>query len=114
MHKFLPAAALAGLLAAGAAQAENTYINPTNGFISQAVKVPAGSETLYVSGLTPEPVAGAPATAPFGDTKTQAASVFKKIGEALTAQGYVWEDVVMMRVLLVGDPAKGAAWTSRA
>ena len=23
------------------------------------------------------------------------------------AQGYVWEDVVMMRVLLVGDPAKG-------
>ena len=107
MQKILPAAVLASLLAAGAALAQNTHINPTNGAIAQAVKVPAGSETLYVSGLTPELVPGAAATAPFGDTKTQAASVFKKIGETLSAQGYGWEDVVMMRVLLVGDPAKG-------
>jgi enamine deaminase RidA (YjgF/YER057c/UK114 family) len=107
MLKILPAAILAGLLAAGAAQAQNTHINPTNGFISSAVKVPAGSEMLYVSGITPDTVAGAPAAAPFGDTKTQAASVFKKIGDILVAQGYGWEDVVMMRVLLVGDPAKG-------
>lgn len=92
---------------AGAAQAENLHINPSNGFISSAVKVPAGSEMLYVSGITPDPVAGAPATAPFGDTKTQTLSVLGKIGDLLKGQGYVWEDVVMMRVLLVGDPAKG-------
>ena len=107
MRRFLLPVVLASLTAAGIAQAQNTHVNPTNGFISQAVKVPAGSETLYVSGLTPEPVVGAPATAPFGDTKTQAASVLKKIGDLLVAQGYGWEDVVMMRVLLVGDPAKG-------
>ena len=107
MRRFLLPAVLAVLAAAGAAQAQNTHINPTNGFIAQAVKVPAGSEMLYVSGIIPDPVAGAPATAPFGDTKTQAASVLKKIGDLLVAQGYGWEDVVMMRVLLVGDPAKG-------
>src|SRR3954464_15565839 len=90
---------------AGAAQAQNTHINPANSPIAQAVKVPAGSEMLYVSGITPDVVAGAPAAAPFGDTKTQTASVLKKIGDLLVAQGYGWEDVAMMRVLLVGDPA---------
>lgn len=103
----LPAALLA--FAAGAAQAENTHVNPSNGFISQAVKVPAGSETLYVSGITPETVPGAPADRSFGDTKTQTDSVLKRIGAILTGQGYGWEDVVMMRVLLVGDPTKGGA-----
>lgn len=62
---------------------------------------------LYVSGITPDVVPGAPAATPFGDTRTQAASVLKKIRAILEAQGYDWEDVVMMRVLLVGDPAKG-------
>ena len=103
-------AALAfSLLAAGAAQAQNVHVNPQNRFISQAVKVPAGSEMLYVSGITPDTVAGAPAATPFGDTKTQTLSVLGKIGAILKAQGYSFEDVVMMRVLLVGDPAKGGA-----
>jgi enamine deaminase RidA (YjgF/YER057c/UK114 family) len=106
-HVLLSAAVLAGLAFAGAAGAENLHVNPQNGFISQAVKVPAGSDMLYVSGIVPDQVAGAPTTAPFGDTKTQAASVLSKIGAILKGQGYGWEDVVMMRVLLVGDPAKG-------
>ncbi len=109
MRKILLPAAIAALAIAGAAQAENVHINPSNGFISSAVKVPAGSEMLYVSGITPDTVPGAPAATPFGDTKTQAASVLKKIGAILVAQGYGWEDVVMMRVVLVGDPAKGGA-----
>src|ERR1700754_204995 len=103
----LSAAVLAGVAFAGAASAENVHVNPQNSFISSAVKVPAGSEMLYVSGITPDVVAGAPAAAPFGDTKTQAASVLGKIGDILKGQGYGWEDVVMMRVLLVSDPAKG-------
>jgi enamine deaminase RidA (YjgF/YER057c/UK114 family) len=106
-HVLTLAALAAGLGLAGAASAQNVHVNPSNAFISQAVKVPAGSETLYVSGITPDPGAGAPATAPFGDTKAQAASVLGKIGGILKGQGYGWEDVVMMRVLLVGDPAKG-------
>lgn len=103
----LPAALAAFALAAGAAGAQNVHVNPNNSFISSAVKVPAGSEMLYVSGITPETVAGAPADRSFGDTKTQTDSVLKRIGAILTAQGYGWEDVVMMRVLLVGDPTKG-------
>lgn len=101
---------LAGALtAAGAAQAQNVHVNPSNGFISRAVKVPAGSEMLYVSGITPQAVSGAPADRPFGDTKTQVQSVLKQIGEILAGQGYGFEDVVMMRIVLVGDPAKGGS-----
>ena len=106
MHKaILPAVLLT--LAAGAAQAQNVHVNPTNGFIAQAVNVPAGSEMLYVSGITPDPVAGAPAATPFGDTKTQVISILTKIQGIMKAQGYELGDSVMMRVLLVGDPAKG-------
>lgn len=106
MRKILLSAALA-TFAAGAAHAQNVHLNPTNGFIAQAVKVPAGSETLYVSGITPDPVAGAPAATPFGDTKTQVISILTKIQAIMKSQGYELGDTVMMRVLLVGDPAKG-------
>jgi len=107
MHKILLPAALFALAAAGAAQAQNVHVNPNNAFISSAVKVPAGSEMLYVSGITPDPVAGAPAATPFGDTKAQVVSILTKIQGIMKAQGYELGDTVMMRVLLVGDPAKG-------
>ncbi|MBL8554990.1 MAG: hypothetical protein JNL41_11980 [Phenylobacterium sp.] len=107
-HLFLAVALLlAGVAVAGAAAAENVHVNPQNSFISSAVKTPAGSEMLFVSGITPDAVAGAPADRPFGDTRAQTASVLGKIGAILAGQGYGWEDVVMMRVLLVGDPGKG-------
>lgn len=109
MHRPTFAALALGLATAAAdvAWAQNVHVNPQNSAIAQAVKVPAGSEMLYVSGITPDPVAGAPAAAPFGDTRTQTLSVLNKIGAILKGQGYGFEDVVMMRVLLVGDPAKG-------
>ena len=107
MHKAILPVVLLALAASGAAQAQNVHVNPSNGFISQAVKVPAGSETLYVSGITPDVVPGAPAATPFGDTKTQVISVLTKIEAIMKGQGYSLSDSVMMRVLLVGDPAKG-------
>ena len=106
-HVLTLAALCAGPAICGTASAQNVHVNPQNSFISSAVKVPAGSEMLYVSGIVPDQVAGAPAAAPFGDTKAQTDSVLGKIGGILKGQGYGWEDVVMMRVLLVGDPAKG-------
>ncbi len=109
MRKILLSAAALALFAAGAAQAQNVHVNPTNAFIAQAVKVPAGSETLYVSGITPDTVPGAPAATPFGDTKTQVISILTKIEGIMKSQGYELGDTVMMRVLLVGDPAKGGA-----
>jgi enamine deaminase RidA (YjgF/YER057c/UK114 family) len=107
MRKPILPIALVALVVSGAAQAQNVHVNPSNGFISQAVKVPAGSEMLYVSGITPDVVPGAPAATPFGDTKTQVISILTKIETIMKGQGYSLSDSVMMRVLLVGDPAKG-------
>ncbi|MFT4254528.1 MAG: RidA family protein [Caulobacter sp.] len=75
--------------------------------IASVVTVPAGYDTIYVSGMTP-PVVDANATgvAKFGDTKTQTIGVIKRLEDALKSQGATLSDVVMMRVLLVGDPAK--------
>jgi len=76
--------------------------------IASVVTVPAGYDTIYVSGMTP-PVIDEKATgvAKFGDTKTQTLGVIGRIEAALKSQGATLGDVVMMRVLLVGDPAKG-------
>jgi len=106
---FLPTLIL-GLGLGAQAQAQNVHIGPPSGFISRAVVVPAGSDTIYVSGITPQPLnAGAPAGAPleYGDTKAQTASILKQIDEILQGAGFTLGDVVMMRVFLVGDPAKG-------
>jgi enamine deaminase RidA (YjgF/YER057c/UK114 family) len=111
------AIAAIGLLALGAAVAPaataqaadiTRLVNPAASPIATSVKVPAGYETVYVSGLTPaaaDPKAPAGTTAVYGDTKTQAASVFGKLSDALKAQGMTLADVVMMRVYLAGDPA---------
>lgn len=76
--------------------------------IASVVTVPAGYDTIYVSGMTP-PVIDDKATgvARFGDTKTQTMGVLGRVEAALKTQGATMADVVMMRVLLVGDPAKG-------
>jgi enamine deaminase RidA (YjgF/YER057c/UK114 family) len=78
--------------------------------IATVVTVPAGFDTIYVSGMVPPMVdpKGDPAlVATFGDTKTQTLGVLGRIEAALKSQGATMADVVMMRVLLVGDPAKG-------
>lgn len=101
-------AAAATLISAGAASAEITRIGSDASPIASAVVVPAGYDMIYVSGITP-PVTneGAPEGTPreFGDTKTQTIGVLNRIKGILEAQGASMGDVVMMRVLLVGDPA---------
>jgi enamine deaminase RidA (YjgF/YER057c/UK114 family) len=65
---------------------------------------------VYVSGMTPpviDPQAPAGAVAAYGDTQTQTQGVLKRLEEALKSRGLTFADVVMMRVYLVGDPAKG-------
>jgi enamine deaminase RidA (YjgF/YER057c/UK114 family) len=106
----LAALALAALALGGAAAnaQEITRAGPAAAPIAISVTVPAGYETVYVSGLTPsvaDPKAPPGTIAAYGDTKTQAASVFNKLSDALKAQGMSLSDVVMMRVYLAGDPA---------
>lgn len=102
----------AALLAAGASQAaaQNVHVGAATAAIATSVTVPAGSETIYVSGLTPPALnATAPAgtTPEYGNTETQCLGVFGRLRDALTSQGYSMGDAVMMRVYLVGDPAMG-------
>ena len=108
MRQFLLPVLAAGLTlaAASAVNAEIVHINPAKAFIARAVTVPAGSDTIYVSGITPQPADKAKPTE-LGDTKAQTISILGQIQDLLKEQGYTLSDIVMMRVFLAGDPAKG-------
>lgn len=106
--KRLIALTIAACALTGAAQAQDIVRGgDPKSAIASVVTVPAGYDTIYVSGMTP-PVIDDKATgvARFGDTKTQTLGVLGRIEAALKSQGATMADVVMMRVLLVGDPAK--------
>jgi enamine deaminase RidA (YjgF/YER057c/UK114 family) len=112
MKRFAPLAAGLALAAvfAGSASAQIVRGGDPKAAIASVVTVPAGYDTIYVSGMTPpmlDPKGDPALTATFGDTKTQTLGVLKRIEDALKSQGATMGDVVMMRVLLVGDPAKG-------
>lgn len=106
----LALATLLAALAATPAAAEIKRVGPETSPISSAVVVPAGYDMIYVSGIVPPVInPGAPEGTPreFGDTKTQTIGVIERIKAILESQGASLGDVVMMRVLLVGDPALG-------
>jgi enamine deaminase RidA (YjgF/YER057c/UK114 family) len=68
-------------------------------------------DTYYLSGQLPNAITPADAAkgtaADYGDTKTQAASVFAKIQAALKDQGLDMSNVVKMTVFLAADPKSG-------
>ncbi|PHY21783.1 RidA family protein [Caulobacter sp. BP25] len=107
--KRLIALATAACALAGAAHAQEIVRGgDPKSPIASVVTVPAGFDTIYVSGMTPPVIDDkAVGVARFGDTKTQTLGVLGRIEAALKTQGATMADVVMMRVLLVGDPAKG-------
>ena len=108
MRKSLMIVAVACFAFASAARAENLSLVPKDGRVADLVRVPAGAEMAYVAGLTADPIAPGPPPR-FGDTQAQTVNVLRKIQRLLESQGFSLEDVVMMRVALVGDPAKGGA-----
>jgi enamine deaminase RidA (YjgF/YER057c/UK114 family) len=78
--------------------------------ISAAVIVPAGYDTIYVSGnlaKVANPNAAKGSTEMYGDTKTQTISVLQQIQDVLAAQHLSMADVVKLTVFLAGDPANG-------
>ena len=77
--------------------------------IAQAVEIPAGMTTVYVSGaLASVNNEKAPkgSIESYGDTKTQTISAFKSIEKTLTSMDLKMGDVVKMQVFLVGDPSQ--------
>ena len=114
MKKTAAAAALAAGLTGAAASAEVTrYPLPNSDFpIAQAVEISAGTTIVYHSGMVPRP-ANPDATRYtrefWGDTETQAMSVFSRLEESLKAKGLSFGDVVKMQVYLVGVPELNGA-----
>jgi enamine deaminase RidA (YjgF/YER057c/UK114 family) len=77
--------------------------------IAQAVEVPAGTTLIFHSGATPspkDPKATQGTVEYWGDTKTQAMSVFNNIKASLDEKGLSFGDVIKMTAFLVGDPGK--------
>ena len=103
---------MAGVMAVGvsAAEAQVVVKHIQTDKAAIATGVWAG-DTYYLSGQLASPVTPADAskgtTADYGDTKTQAASVFAKIEAALKEQGLDMKDVVKMSVFLGPDPKTG-------
>lgn len=110
-HFLLPLLLTAATPSASAADAIVRHAAPSpEAPILLGVTVPAGAETLYLSGQVPalaDPKVAPVTPAAYGDTRTQAISVFGKIEALLKAQGYSLSDVVKLTVFLAGDPAKG-------
>ena len=104
--KTILATALLALTATAHAQVTVKHIQTDKSPIASAVWA---GDTLYLSGQLASPVTAATATAPadYGDTKTQAASIFNKIQAALKEQGLDMKDVVKMTVFLTADKTTG-------
>ncbi len=114
MKKTAAAAALAATIGAAGATAEVTrYPLPNSDFpIAQAVEIPAGTTLVYHSGMTPRPAnpdAERYTRAFWGNTETQAMSVFARLEESLKAKNLGFGDVVKMQVYLVGVPELNGA-----
>lgn len=111
----LPLLALALLPAMASAQTIERYPSPSSfpAPILVGVSIPAGSDTLYLSGQIASPIDPKTPLSPtitqdqLGDTKTQTVSILTKIKAALEAHGYKLGDVVKLTVFVAGDPKAG-------
>ncbi len=97
-------------VAATSVGADEIKRNQEGKFFFRSIEVPAGAETLYVSGHVPSVInkdAPKGSVEMFGDTEAQTISVFNSIKKTLTAAGWSMGDIVMARVYLSADPGKG-------
>jgi enamine deaminase RidA (YjgF/YER057c/UK114 family) len=111
LHGLLAAAALTLSLSAQADDHRIQHSLMGSDFpIARAVEVPPGVQLVWHSGQTPapaDPTAERFSPAFWGDTETQARSVFQGLERSLTDLGLGWDDIVKMTVFLVPDPANG-------
>jgi enamine deaminase RidA (YjgF/YER057c/UK114 family) len=99
-------------ITAAQVSAQDVIIHPNAGTfpIANAVEVGPGASIIFHSGVTPaaaNPNAQRGTPEFYGDTRTQAISVFERTKANLENLGLSMGDVVKMTVFLVGDPANG-------
>src|SRR4249919_299674 len=104
MRKTYLVGAAAGLAIATVAEAQLTRVG--SGAVADAVEARGAVDTLYISGITPQPL-NPDKPSVRGDTKTQTLNIMSQLGKILKGQGYGFGDVTMLQVYLVADPAKG-------
>jgi 2-iminobutanoate/2-iminopropanoate deaminase len=94
--------------AAGPAQIER-HVRSADSIIYLGVTVPASADLLILSGEVPSPIEPGKTSGldAYGDTKTEAISVYSKIKASLEKLGYSMSDVVKLTVFVVGDPRNG-------
>ncbi len=109
----LSLALLAGALpSTAAAEVVRIKRNPA-ALILDAARVPAGAETIYLSGQLPSPIDPnkpwneVKSLEDMGDTKTQTISTLGKIRDILATQGYSMSDVVKLSLFVTADPRLG-------
>lgn len=114
-NTLLALTATTGFLGASASHAAGVirHTDPASHFpIAQAVEVPAGMTTIYLSGTgaTPADKSADPKTlAAYGDMETQTRSALTKIQATLGKLGLTMGDVVKMQIFTVADPKLGKA-----
>ena len=108
--KLVPIWIAGTLLLSGAHAAEVVRLPLVNSDfpISAAVVIPAGYDTVFVSGALPELVnkdAPKGSVQAYGDMETQTVSVLTQIKATLARMDLSLSDVVKMTVFMVADPA---------
>jgi len=106
----LAACTAAAFLPAIASAEVTRLAGPAQSPILAGVTVPAGTTLVLLSGQVPpalDPTKAADAIDTYGDTRTQATGVFRKIEALLRQQGLGLKDVIKLTVFLVGDPKNG-------
>jgi len=87
------------LLSAGAGAAEIERRDEGKLFY-KSISIPAGAETLYLSGSGASPEADGS----WGDMEAQAINTFNKFKETLESQGWSMSDIVQVRAFAVAGP----------
>jgi enamine deaminase RidA (YjgF/YER057c/UK114 family) len=109
----LLATAASFMLAARPSRAADITRTPLLGSdfpIAAAVTVPAGSDTVFVSGALASPAdksAPKDSRAAYGDTEAQTLSALTNIKATLARLGLGMGDIVKMTIFMAGDPEKG-------
>ncbi|PTQ07783.1 endonuclease [Sphingomonas oleivorans] len=86
------------------------HANTPPALILQGVTVPAGAETLYLSGQLASPIDPTKKSSDIksfedlGDTKTQTISTLNKIKGILASKGYTMADIIKMTVFVAAAP----------
>lgn len=109
---FLMAAAACSLtpLACRAGEITRTPILGSDFPIAAAVTIPAGSDTVYLSGALGSQIDKSlpkDSRAAYGDTEAQTLSALTNIKATLARLGLGMGDIVKMTIFMAGDPEKG-------